>query len=255
MNLAFAGMATWEASDGKWHFGYKEVLKATYDSNKAGRRIISRVELGDVLFDAGELPLNDYEVDIELINQRLAELENAIPSLDGYATEDWVNAQGFLKDVPEVDAYTKVQSDARFQPKGNYVKSVNSNLPDSNGNVEIETGSVIDAYTKTESDARYVRGIKVNDGNVNSPDANGIVNLTVSGGDPIEGVVKSLTIDGDVKNPDSNGNISFSLGNFNLFNLEARTINGERHLIKIVNGVEEDLGVFGTGSGEGCERC
>jgi hypothetical protein len=88
MNLAFAGMATWEASDGKWHFGYKEVLKATYDSNKAGRRVISRVELGDILFDAGELPLNDYEVDIELINQRLAELENSIPDLEEYAKKD-----------------------------------------------------------------------------------------------------------------------------------------------------------------------
>ena len=44
MNLAFAGMCTWEAADGKWHFGYKEVVKATYDSTKSGRRIINRVE-------------------------------------------------------------------------------------------------------------------------------------------------------------------------------------------------------------------
>ena len=36
--------------------------------------------------------------------------------LDGYATEEWVEAQGYLTDVPDVDAYTKAEADAKFMP-------------------------------------------------------------------------------------------------------------------------------------------
>lgn len=168
MNLAFAGMCTWEAADGKWHFGYKEVVKATYDSTKSGRRIINRVELGQILFDAGEIPLQDYGVEIETIEALLEELKNSVQSisidggrkltpdkdgnvnldlsdyakkseipgsvdLDGYATETWVNSQGFLKNIP--DTYAK-KSDIPTD----YVKSVN-NIKPVNGNVTIEVGN------------------------------------------------------------------------------------------------------------------
>ena len=226
LNIALAGVCTWKSEeDGNWHIGHKEVVKATYDSNKDGKRIISQVELGDVLFDAGPIA-KDMQLDIDTLEARLNEIEEIlrginIPSLDGYATEDWVNAQGFLKNVPEVDAYTKAQSDARYQPKGNYLTQ-HQPLKTINGQSLVGTGDI-----------------------------------PISGGQPVDlsGVVKSLTIDGQNKTPDSNGNISFTIGNFNLFNLEARNINDERHLIKIVNGVETDLGIFETGSGEGCSKC
>ena len=167
MNLALCGICFWyDDNDQEWHFGNKEVLKATYHSDKNGRKIISRVELGDVLFDAGSIPINDYGVDIALINQRLDELENTAPDLDGYATEDWVNAQGFLKEVPEVDAYTKAQSDAIFQPKGTYVKSVNNHTPDSNGNVTITLGDFdLTSYVR-KSDLATINGtVLYNGGN------------------------------------------------------------------------------------------
>lgn len=82
MNLALAGISIWQATDGKWHFGHREVVKANYISDKNGRKIISNVRLGDVLFDAGEIPImgggdeNDYGVDIDLIYQKLAEIES-----------------------------------------------------------------------------------------------------------------------------------------------------------------------------------
>lgn len=104
MNLALAGVSIWQNSEGKWHFGHKEVVKANYISDKNGRKIISNVRLGDVLFDAGELPFaesaggNDYGTDIDLIWQKLAELEASM------------------------------------------VKTVNHEGPDPDGNVNVETG-------------------------------------------------------------------------------------------------------------------
>lgn len=77
MNLALCGICFWyDKHDQEWHYGHKEVIRADYASDKNGRKIISRVKLGDVLFDAGVLPINDYGVEIELINQRLAEIED-----------------------------------------------------------------------------------------------------------------------------------------------------------------------------------
>ena len=49
--------------------------------------------------------------------------------------------------------------------------------------------------------------------------------------------------------PDSTGNVTISVGNLS-FDLVTRTVGGKRHLIKISNGVESDLGEFTNGSGE-----
>lgn len=262
MNLAFAGMCTWEAADGKWHFGYKEVVKATYDSTKSGRRIINRVELGQILFDAGEIPLQDYGIEIEMIEAQLEELKNSVQS---------ISIDGGRKLTPDNDGNVNLDlSDyaKKSDVPTDYVKSVKVNGESHspvNGVVDlgnIESGT-IDAYTKTESDAKYqLKGNYLTQHQslktINGQSLVGTGDIIISGdGQPIDlsGIVKSLTIDGQNKTPDSNGNISFTLGNFNLFNLEARTINDERHLIKIVNGTETDLGVFGTGSGEGCDKC
>ena len=57
-----------------------------------------------------------------------------IPSLNGYATQEWVNGRGFLTSVPseyvtdtELNAkgfLTKTTADGYYQPKGNYLTSV-----------------------------------------------------------------------------------------------------------------------------------
>ena len=205
MNLALCGICFWyDNNDQEWHFGNKEVLKATYQSDKNGRKIVSRVELGDVLFDAGSIPINDYGVDIELINQRLDALENA---------------------TPEVDAYTKAESDARFQPKGNYL-------------------------TEHQSLAGLVKGVRVNNGGVNGPDGQGIVDITVgNGGQPVDtsDCVKSVTINGTTKTP-VNGNVSFtiSVGETSLFDVKIE----DNHLWKTTDGQTwEDLGAVNTGTG------
>lgn len=160
MNLAFAGMCTWEAADGKWHFGYKEVVKATYDSTKSGRRIINRVELGQILFDAGEIPLQDYGVEIEMIEAQLEELKNSVQSIsidggrkltpdkDGNVNLD-LSDYAKKSEIPEsVDAYTKAQSDTKYQPKGNYLtqhqslKTINGQSLVGTGNITISAGSI-----------------------------------------------------------------------------------------------------------------
>ena len=238
MNLALAGVSFWEALDGKWHFGHREVVRASYSSDKNGRQIISNVDLGDVLFDAGEVPFPDNTLDIELLRQELEDLKAGLVksvSVDGGTpnTPDPVtgnvdlplNLDQFAKkseipEIPEqVDAYTKAQSDAKYQLKGNYltehqpIKTINGQSLIGNGNLDISGGSV------DTSDC-----------------------------------VKTLTIDGVLTRPE-NGNISFSLGNFNLFDLEVRLINNERHLVKIVNGAQTDLGILGSEGGAGCDKC
>lgn len=57
-----------------------------------------------------------------------------IPSLDGYATQEWVNGRGFLTSIPseyvtdtELNGkgfLTKTTADGYYQPKGNYLTSV-----------------------------------------------------------------------------------------------------------------------------------
>lgn len=72
--------------------------------------------------------------------QQVDELIPEVPSLDGYATETWVKNQGYINQLKTInnisligegniqigsggtiDAYTKAEADARFQPKGDYV--------------------------------------------------------------------------------------------------------------------------------------
>ena len=50
--------------------------------------------------------------------------------------------------------------------------------------------------------------------------------------------------------PDSTGNVTISVGNLS-FDLVTRTVGGKRHLIKISNGVESDLGEFTNGGETG----
>jgi hypothetical protein len=159
MNLALAGISFWYVEeDQAWHYGHREVVKATYSADKNGRKIISDVELGRVLLDCGKVPMPDYEFDIEEIQTTIEQIQ---ASLEGYATEDWVQEQGYLTGVDLSD----------------YAKK--SDIPELTGDF-----------------------------------------------------VKTITIDGNTKTPDTNGNISFSLGNFNLFNLEVSIVGGKRHLVK-----------------------
>lgn len=111
MNLALAGVSFWPDDDGYYHFGHRQVIHATYDSTPEGHRIISDVELGDVLFDAGKIPIANYALDIQRINNRIDGLEDAIAGLDvdlsDYAKKSWVRGQGYLTDDDLLDYATK----------------------------------------------------------------------------------------------------------------------------------------------------
>lgn len=132
MNLALAGVSFWADDDGYYHFGHRQVIHATYDSTAEGHRVISDVELGDILFDAGKIPFANYEIDLNQINNKLRQLEIAVNS------------------IAPVDAYSKTESDLRYQTKGAYLTA--ENLSD-----YAKKSEVPDAYTKAESDARFLK--------------------------------------------------------------------------------------------------
>lgn len=78
--------------------------------------------------------------------QEVDDLIPEIPSLDGYATETWVQNQGYINQIKTInnisligegniqigeggaiDAYTREEADERFQPKGDYVTTTTFN--------------------------------------------------------------------------------------------------------------------------------
>lgn len=78
--------------------------------------------------------------------QEVDDLIPEVPSLDGYATETWVQNQGYINQIKTInnisligegniqigsggtiDAYTKEEADNRFQPKGDYVTTTTFN--------------------------------------------------------------------------------------------------------------------------------
>lgn len=112
-------------------------------------------ESGDTLYQ----PLGNYQPAGDYA------LKSEIPSLDGYATQTWVQNQGYINQIKTInnqsligtgnieietggtiDAYSKVESDERFQPKGNYltnIKTINGQSLSGTGNIEISTGGSI----------------------------------------------------------------------------------------------------------------
>lgn len=105
----------------------------------AGKEPID-INIGDI-FDA-----NNYYTKAEIDNTFQPKgdyaLKSEIPSLDGYASEAWVLSKGYINQIKTInnqslvgtgnieigtggtiDAYSKAESDERFQPKGDYVSN------------------------------------------------------------------------------------------------------------------------------------
>ena len=75
-------------------------------------------------------------------------LKTSIPSLEGYATEEWVTQQGYLTEHQSLTDYAKKAE----------LKTVNGNSLIGSGDIQIEGGSSVDMsnyYTKTDSDGKY----------------------------------------------------------------------------------------------------
>ena len=158
MNLALAGVSFWREEDG-WHFGHKEVISAIYSSDASGNQIISNVELGNVLFDAGTIPAS---LDGDALAAAIQELKDRLDNLN-------VDDLGDLTNVFATKEW--VRSD--FQPKGNYQPA---------GNYLTEHQSLANYATKSEIPTGVVKGVQVNDEQTQTPDSNGVVHLTVNGG-------------------------------------------------------------------------
>ena len=144
MNLTLAGVSFWQDpdDDDSWHFGHKEVVKATYSSDKNATKIVA-VELGDVLFDAGKVPFPDNSLDLQAIQLTINELQTELNTiklqLDGFAKKSDIptvptKVSAFENDVPYM---SKASADATYQPIGNYAKRVNGYSPDANGEITI----------------------------------------------------------------------------------------------------------------------
>ena len=75
-------------------------------------------------------------------------LKTSIPSLEGYATEEWVENKGYLTSHQDLTDYAKKAE----------LKTVNGNSLIGSGDIQIEGGSSVDMsnyYTKTDSDGKY----------------------------------------------------------------------------------------------------
>lgn len=86
MNLALAGVCIWfDEDDQEYHLGHREVLHATYDSSKTKKRIISKVEHGDVLYDAGPIKfpeeVSHLALKVQFLETEVCELKKSIPKI------------------------------------------------------------------------------------------------------------------------------------------------------------------------------
>lgn len=110
-------------------------IKATNDNlalehENAEATYAKKTELGNYLTSVSIDTINDLNSGWDA----LLKAAPNIPSLDGYATQEWVNGKGFLTSVPseyvtdtELNAkgfLTKTTADGYYQPKGNYLTSV-----------------------------------------------------------------------------------------------------------------------------------
>ena len=260
MNLTLAGVSIWKNDEGKWHFGHKKVIGATYESDKVGNRIISKVELGDVLFDAGELPFEensetrpDYSIDIDLIYTRLAEIEVAmVKSVNGFGPDSDGNVNINIPNPDLTNYATKAWTTDNFQPKGNYLTQHQSldglvRQVRVNGTTHSPVDGTVDlgdiggsSGTPTDT-SDCIKGITVNNGStVYRPDSNtGIANIQVSGGSvDTSDCVKSVTINNNTQTPNSsnNGHLVFTidLGGNPLF--DVRFDNSTHKLQKTIDG-------------------
>ena len=134
MNLALAGVSVWyDEEDEKYHFGHKEIKKASYDAGKDGGQIISAVDLGDVLYDAGPLPfatsdeMNQATLDLATINAQICDLldqiENvrlSIPDVSNCVREPikTINGETLLGGgnivIPVVEKTSDIRNDSGF---------------------------------------------------------------------------------------------------------------------------------------------
>lgn len=172
------------------------------------------------MFDAGRVPFPDNTLRLDMLEQRLDDLEYNQGVLgDDLVKSITANGKSYLPDstIGNVNL-------------GDVVKSISVNngtpaTPDGSGNVNL-------SISTDTSDC--VKRVKVN-GTTHTP-TNGLVdlgNIDGSGSVNTDDCVKSVTINGTTKTP-VNGNVSFtiSVGDTSLFDVKIEN----NHLYKTTNG-------------------
>ena len=100
-----------------------------------------------------ELPSVDGFATTDYVDSKIAEIVHPTVDLEGYATEDWVNEQGFIKEVPE-EFVTESELDAKgyltsHQSLEDYAKK--TDIPD----VSEFLTSIPDEYVTTDELSEY----------------------------------------------------------------------------------------------------
>lgn len=115
------------------------------------------ISVSSATSDANFTNIKTYSIDVDT---NIVALKTDIPSLTGYATEQWVGQQGYITGITSSDVttalgYTPYNS---TNPNGytsnvGTVTSVNNTQPDANGDVTITIPDVSNYYTQAQVDA------------------------------------------------------------------------------------------------------
>lgn len=232
MNIALAGVCFWwdDAKDGSTdangnpvqtlHFGHKQVIEATYDASKLGNKRIADVTLGDVLFDAGEIPFANYDDDIAALNAYICDLQDDLAATKASIP---TKVSQLINDVPFIKTINGHHPNTAGELKLKTVDNIDlvgeSNIPFAtiNGRPIVNT----EANFEIPSDYLTARNLKTIAGQslIKGSDSDGNISLRTINGEfligtaPINvGTVRSVSVNGGTQvTPDTNGNVNITI--------------------------------------------
>ena len=128
------------------------------------------------------------------ITSAMTIVESEIPSLSGYATEEWVINQNYItgvdlsdyatkEEIPSLSGYATEQwvENQGYLTEHQHLKTINGQSLVGDGDIEIGTGGTIDLsnyYTTAETQSAITSAITVVEGDISSHTANTQVHVT-----------------------------------------------------------------------------
>lgn len=241
MNIALAGVCFWwdDAKDGSTdiegnpvqtlHFGHKQVVEATYDASKLGNKRIADVTLGDVLFDAGEIPFANYDADIAALNAYICDLQDDLETTKASIP---TKLSQLINDVP-------------------YIKTINGHLPNTSGELKLKKVDNIDLVGEGNIPFATING---------RPIVNTDANFEIPSDYLTEGQLKTVGGQSLIKTPGQtdillrtiNGESIIGSSPLYVGTVKSVSVNGGTHVTPDVNG-NVDLSVSGGAGGDGID--
>lgn len=239
MNIALAGVCFWwdDAKDGSTdiegnpvqtlHFGHRQVVEATYDASKLGNKRIADVTLGDVLFDAGEIPFANYDADIATLNAYICDLQDDLETTKASIP---TKLSQLINDVP-------------------YIKTINGHLPNTSGELKLKKVDNIDLVGEGNIPFATING---------RPIVNTDANFEIPSDYLTEGQLKTVGGQSLIKTPGQtdillrtiNGESIIGSTPLSVGTVKSVSVNGGTHVTPDVNG-NVDLSVSGGAGGDG----